>query len=297
MKKTKTPKWMNWQKQYKGGPLASLDIEILKFLWKWKLAPSSVLHQALAPETNPNTFNKRIKKLENNNLIQCHTEMFYGFQAWGLCEFGFYVVKESLGNVRDHGFKSASLPHDRLVLAFQLGEWIWQKDPKPLFITDQELMKYPADIISRLVPTPKDHRPDGYTVFLNQEKKKVFAVEVELHAKTVSRYHTLIAWYSLQKEITQVLWLIGDPFALDQVLKAKAEAQETSQNYHVFVDLNEYLKDGWDAMIRNENGRELYTMRDLWRGIIGLEQGENTGTEGALKKIETFTDHKKFLKV
>jgi len=295
MKKSKTPKWQNWDKHYTGRSLSDLDIEILKFLWKWKLSPIRVLYQALAREMSPNSFNKRIKKLERHKLIQSQWDFIYGFHAWELCEFGMYVIRESLGEIQNLGFRSASPPHDRLVLAFHLGEWIYEHHRKPVLITEQELLKYPEDILSNLVPSTQDHRPDGYTLLVNGEERKLFAIEVELHAKSKSRYQTLITWYSLKKEIHQVLWLVADDFIKAQILAAKSEARELSENYHLFVDLKDYLKNGWEAIVKNEFGVHLKTLRALWRGSEGLALGDNAETQGDQKNINTFTDHRKYL--
>ena len=42
--------------------------------------------------------------------------------------------------------------HDSLVLAFQMGEWLWQSDKKPKSITDQELLRYPKAFLDEYLP-------------------------------------------------------------------------------------------------------------------------------------------------
>ncbi len=130
---------------YKGGYLAPLDAKILKFIWKWKLAKAAVLYENLGTGHKVNLFNKRLKKLQRNKMIFSHFDIASGYWTWELDEFGFYSIRESLGPIKDHGFRSAGHHHDRLVQVFQLGDWASYPEAMAEHVTDQELLRYPQD--------------------------------------------------------------------------------------------------------------------------------------------------------
>lgn len=298
MKKSKrSRRHLTWAKNYKGGSLAPLDRAIVHFLWKWKVAPIAVLREALALGQNPNTFNKRMRKLERNGLIHCQQEFCIGMALWELTENGFFIIRESLGAIRDHGFHSASRAHDLHALAFQFGEWIWEKSRRPILITDQELLKYPQDILSELLPESDGHRPDGYTLVKTENEHALFAIEVELHAKSVDRYHSLIKWYAPQMKIQRVLWLVGESFVVDQFRKAKVEAKDNSERFHLFVSLDDYKQNGWDALLSTECSERVGTLREILRGQTGQMPGNNAGNGGSKKDLSIFYDHRKFLRI
>jgi len=75
MKKKKKPLSKTWTEKYRGGYLGPLDSQILHFLWKWKVATASVLYEALAADFSPFTVNKRLRKLERNELIRANYDM------------------------------------------------------------------------------------------------------------------------------------------------------------------------------------------------------------------------------
>ena len=294
--KQKDPKWMTWKKKYPGRHLNPLDVSILKFLWKWKVSTIATLREALAPGQNHNTFNKRIRKLETNGLIECERILIPSLNLWQLTDHGCYAIRESLGPIKDEGFRSASHYHDALVLAFQMGEWLWQSNEKPKLITDQELLRYPKDYLDECLPKSLDHRPDGYTIVKRENKNKVLAFEVELHAKSTDRYSTVVRWYEVMREVERVFWLVGDDYIIDQFKKGKLEAKGKTDGLHLFIRLDEYLKSGWDSVCVTECSEKVGSIREILGLHMGLEPGEQLGNHGYKPDFSIFTDHRKFLK-
>lgn len=295
--KQKDPQWMTWKKKYPGRHLSSLDVLILKFLWKWKVSTIAVLREALAPDQNHNTFNKRMRKLETNGLIECERVLFPSLNLWQLTDHGCYAIRESLGPIQDDGFRSASPYHDALVLAFQLGEWLWQTSEKPKIITDQELLRYPKDYLIDCLPNSTDHRPDGYTLVKRENKDRVLAFEVELHAKSVDRNTSVIRWYDVMREVERVFWLVGDEYIINQFKKAKSEAKSKAEGLHLFIRLDEYLKSGWDSICITECAEKVGSIREIFSIHMGQESGKQLGNQGYKPDFSIFTDHRKFLKV
>ncbi len=115
--KTRTEK-----KAFTGRGLRSLDLEIIQFIWRWKFAPASVLHLALAWHVKPRAFNKRLKKLEEHHWIEAFSESRERWIAWKLGEQGEHCIRDIIDDIKETGSGSASPSHDRLVLAFAMGD-------------------------------------------------------------------------------------------------------------------------------------------------------------------------------
>ncbi len=295
-KKPRKPKWPNISAHYRSRSMNEGDIAILEFLWKWKVSAARVLHEANLQHEKPEMFNRRLRKLERNKMIRSQYDMMTGFHLWQLADFGLHTIRESLGEIRDHNFLSESPNHDRLVQTFQLGEWLWDKR-KPIMVTDQELLKYRPAILERLVSHKGDHRPDGYVRIKNEKEDRLFAIEVELHAKAPERYCSLLQWYRPRFDIQQVLWLVDNPRIIDQVRRAKDLAQDKSVRYHVFVDLADYLENGWDAAVTDEFLVKLYHLRQIFEGNTQGLCGAYAGNHGTWNRISIFSDRRKYLEI
>ena len=285
----------DWREQYPGRHLHELDKKILHFLWRWKVANIRTLREALSPGQNHNTFNKRIRKLEKNKLIEAQRIFIPNMTLWRLTEIGFQVIRESLGPIRTTGTQSASPYHDAMVLAFQMGNWVWEDDQKPQFVTDQELIQYGLDDLPKGMPDLSGHRADGYSFVLFENEPSALAIEVELHAKSVSRYQNVIRWYGLERKVARVLWLVGDDLVISQMNKARIEEQNKEEDLHVFVRLEDYLKTGWDAACTNDCSKSLGTLREIYGQHMGQEPGEYLGKQGVKSDFTVFTDRRKFL--
>ncbi len=294
-KKIKTPNWLSYTETQGGRALAALDSSILKFLYRWKVATSKIIHLALAREISVSSFNKRLKKLQDNELIEAKWDLVNCMWFWQLTDRGFFVIRESLGEIKDHGFRAASPIHDFFILAFQLGPWLFAKDFLPTFVTDQEFLKYDPEILSQHLPKTLKRRPDGVTLVPRGERIVPIAVEIELNAKSVSRYETVVSEYKGTQEVERVLWLVRDKFIVEQFKKAKVNQKDNSQNYHVFLATDEFIKAGWQARLTNENFAFVDTLERIMRGPTGLPHGDNVGTPSTPNQISLLFDGRKFL--
>lgn len=283
------------KKKLKGRGLRGIDVDILKFLWKWKLSPTKILFRAVGKNSTPRSFVKRLKKLERNLHIEALWDELHLIWSWQLTDHGMEVIACDFAELKDLGFRSASYPHDRWVQAFLLGEWLWEKENPPQITTDQELLKLPVFCEEKGLPKVSRHRPDGYLCLTQDNKTKLIAIEVELHAKSLSRYQELMNFYRYERKIDRILWLYQNENVMAQVLKAKAEARDPSENLHLFVSLEDYIKSGWDAMLVNEVREPLFTIRELYRGLTGTLSGNGAGTLGASAKITEFFHKRKYL--
>ena len=121
-----------------------------------------------------------------------------------------------------------------------------------------------------------------------------FAYEVELSPKSLDRYEAILRFYKSQRDVTQVFWLIDSTDIKDQIIRAKNCIRDESQNFHVFVELEDYLKNGWDANIANERSENLGSIRQKYQGLCGDLIRDLLGT---LRGNSTVTVHLRNQKV
>ncbi len=228
-------------------------------------------------------------------MIFSHLDVASGFWTWELDELGFYAIRESLGPIIDHGFRSASHNHDRLVQVFQMGDWASYREAEPEQVTDQELLRYPKDHRPSWVPDISYHRPDGYTRIVTPQRPIIYAIEVELTPKALHRYSWTIRWYQMVTKIDKILWLVDDPFVVTQIAKAIVEVREKTKNLHLFIDLREFEKNGWDSAVTNEKSERVDTLREIMRSTTGPACEKGHGTRGTGRRGDDRFDKRKFV--
>jgi hypothetical protein len=275
--------------------IAPRDKLILKYIWLWKIASSASIHEAVGRPKSVYSTYKVLAKLEAHELIECRFDLWEQFHVWQLTEKGFYEVKNYVGELKEDGYLSENHRHDRLVQAFQLGEWSTHQLQNLTFFTEQNLRRMDVVHYPQWLPPSNGHRPDGYTKIDGEKRPWVLAYEVELSAKHVQKYEGILEFYRHTKTVDQVLWLIGEKFIRDQILQAKSCIKETSSNYHLFVDLNDFLKNGWDAAIANERSENLGTLRDKYRGICGDFYGEILGRSRGNSRVTVHLNPRKVI--
>jgi hypothetical protein len=257
--------------------LTPRDVRLLKYIWDWKIASTASIHEAINRPGSPYSTYKILERLEKNCLIECRFELAERFYVWQLTESGFHAIINYLGDLKEDGYLSENHRHDRLVQAFQLGEWSTHQFLNTTFWTEQDLRRRDVTSYPEWVPQATDHRPDGYTRIIGLKKTWTLAHEVELSLKNVQRYEGILRFYKMACVVDRVLWLVENDVVRDTILRAKACIKDESTNYHVFVDLADYVKNGWDAKVTNERSETLFTVREKLQGICGETPGEILG--------------------
>ena len=264
----------------KRGPSVQItprDLSMMKYIWRWKIASTASIHEAINQTSSPYSTYKILDRLEKNCFLECRFELTERFYVWQLTELGFHAIKAHLGDLKEDGYLSENHRHDRLVQAFQLGEWSTHQFPQTQFFTEQDLRRRELADYPDWVPHTTDHRPDGYTKMTGHKKPWTVAYEVELSAKNVQKYEGILRFYQMARMVDRVMWLVGSDHIRDTILRAKQCIKEDSANYHVFVDRVDFEKFGWDAEVKNERSETLFTMREKYRGIYGGTAGEIIG--------------------
>jgi hypothetical protein len=282
-----------WAKKVrkKNGPpncLMARDKRILQYIWSWKIASTMSVHEAIGRPNTPYSTYKALEKLERFGMVDCRFHMSERFHVWQLTKVGFEELRYKLGDLAEEGFMSENHHHDRLVQAFQLGEWATHLFPTVLFFTEQKMRRLELENYPSWVPQTKEHKPDGYTRIVGHKRPWTLAYEVELSVKSIQRNESVLRFYKQARNIDRVLWLVGSSHIRDEILRAKASIKDESDNYHVFVDLEEFLKFGWDSQVTNQRSENLFTLREKYQGICGDIYGDILGT---LQGQSTVTVH------
>lgn len=275
--------------------LTPRDLRILAYIWTWKIASTASIHEAGNRPGSPYSTFKVLEKLESHHFIECRFDFAGRFYVWQLTEKGFESVKLDLGELKEDGYLSENHRHDRLVQAFQLGEWSAYQFKCVEFFTEQQMRRMNVEDYPDWVPRTNEHRSDGYTRIRGHEKPWTLSYEVELTVKSAQKYEGVLRFYRYARIIDQVLWLVGDPAVKSQILRAKSCTQDDTFNYHVFVDRADYEKTGWDTTITNERSENLGTLREKYRGICGDLSGEILGKLRGLSTVPVHLEGKKII--
>lgn len=265
--------------------LSDRDSQILHFIWRWKLASTATIHEEIGKPNTPYSTYKAMERLQRLQYVTCVVNHLDHHKTWQLTEKGFETIRPWLGTLKEEGYLSENQTHDRHIVAFQLGEWAGKKFPQVTFFTEQEMRRWPTDYYPEWVPKVGNHRADGYTQIQGHKRLWNIAYEVELWPKSVAIYESLIRYYRMYNSIDRVYWLIGSPVVFDQIVKAKTNARDVDDNYHLFVTRYDYERLGWDAPVRNSRSEILFTIRDDMRGLLGQTLGEFLANPGGLPTV------------
>lgn len=271
------------------------DGRILHFLWKWKLASTGTIHEAVGRPLSAYSTYKTLERLAKYKFIKTDETFEQNFLSWVLTDRGFEAIRPSLGSLCEEGYNSENHWHDRNVVAFHLGEWATHQLPIVTHFTEQEMRRRAVDYYPSWVPNTKEHRPDGYTKISTGNKEWVLAFEAEIWPKALSIYERTLKFYQIIKQIDRVYWLVGEPLVKSQILRARDCIRETSQNFHLFIDQKKYLEDGWDAPITNERSETLGTLRESMQGICGDVYGKCLDNKWGPSTVKVHYDTRKVL--
>ncbi len=160
--------------------ITARDHQVLRFLWKWKLASTTAIACRFFPKINLLSGLRRLQFLETDKYIKCIQISPEQGHVWSLTDRGFKYIRHSLKDIEHMGYKSEHLLHDYLVTAFHLGEWLTKQPTKSENFSEQQLRRNTQSTWPIWVPKSLAHRPDGYSICTYQGQKMLVAFEVEL---------------------------------------------------------------------------------------------------------------------
>jgi hypothetical protein len=232
----------------KKGPifLSQSNIEILMFIWKWKVATTQLLSTSFFPSSAIRRVYNRLWKLRRAGIIQVQFDKAGRVATWSLTRKGFEIVRDRLPTLRADGYLSENAFHDLMVVSFQLGEWVGGLPVGADLVTEQELRCYKLDQLPSWLPEADAHRPDGYWHLSQTDGNKTFAVEVELSRKSISDYGFVAEFYDLYSTVNRVIWLV-DNRSLGVAIDKKIRSEVSGPSKHNFLALDQYLQHSWNA--------------------------------------------------
>ena len=228
--------------------LTQRDINILMFLWTYKVATTAMLYhkffEGLALRSAYNT----LQKIKRYSYLEIRTDDFGKKPLWTLGKKGFEVIKEHLPELQAQGFKSESREHDLLASSIQLGEFLKETPVDIKIISEQLLRTYHQEFLPNWIPNTNEHRPDGYWYFINGNSIKLMSLEVEINEKSFVRYDGYSNFYEKFDPSSRVLWIVKRQNQARQILKAMYKYQP-DYKVHNFVELKDILINGWGSLI------------------------------------------------
>ena len=246
--------------------LSDTDLEVLKFLWKWRISTTAALSAKFYPHKNARRGYERLRVLEDAKLTQSHADSKAKKFIWMLTKKGFLTVKPHLPLLRDEGFKSATPGHDLLSAAMMLGDWLLTPQKDVRLIAEQQLLHYEEPLVKVEQPYGTSHRTDGYWYY--PAKKVLIALEVQVTHQRQEFYDHLKGFYSQQRNdhIRQVLWLVAVS-SMRETIKKNLASKDVDLTRHHFVGFPAFFKDGWGAELQDGKFAGS-SVRDLLHGYL-----------------------------
>jgi hypothetical protein len=238
------------------------DFEIFKFIWRWKVVPTDILHKRFFDGCHIQTCYNRLARLRNEGYLDTIALMGTQCMGWTLRSKAFLAIKEYLPYDCDRGFRSESPNHDVMTLRLQLGDWVTHPKNDDLLFTEQELRRLSSADYPDWVPFDINRRPDGYRRSADGIASKAIGVEVEISPKSNIEYETLALDYAHCSKIERVIWGVPSKMVANKIASTLAKYQSPRGPAHSFV-LNESITEsGWSSRVIA--GSNLNTMvRDL----------------------------------
>lgn len=223
------------------------DIQLLCYLWKWKLATTSAIATAIYRGRNTLSVYRRLYTLQKGGMIQSLASRDGLSFVWTLDRNGFSLIEELLPQLESHGYRSEHIGHDFLVTAIHQGEWVTGIPAGYDVFTEQELRRFKFENYPSWVPKTTTHRPDGWWLIQDGSDTKKFALEVELSVKSPSEYARLGLFYDEKIQTDGVIWLVRDNSEAAYVRRHLLSGLAAPKDLHSFILRNVFLEYQWQA--------------------------------------------------
>lgn len=227
-----------------------LQVDILIFLWRWKLANFMVLKTSLAPNKSYWKFYQRLRQLAREGYISEEMDMGFKSTVWILTKKGFNFLYGRSDQLEQSRFKVQSMNHDYWGTAFHLGDFVFGLPQNVELVTEQEINAKSFESLPPWIPQSKTHIPDGLTRIKKNEAFSVVAFEVETSQKTTERYDTMIYFLDKSPEIQLVFWLCETERIIQKITSQIIVFNRNNISKHNFILKSDFQKLGWQSPIR-----------------------------------------------
>lgn len=232
--------------------LTQRDVEILNYLWKWKILSSQSIARKFFPDIKPESAHERLRQLEEVNFIES-VQVQKKKYAWQLGKKGYNYIRMFMTEEVHHGYKTEYPYHDYLTTAFHLGEGLCRDLDSEVVYTEQELRCKPDEFYPEWIPQSILHRPDGYSKIIQDGKQTIFAFEVELSLKSKKRYENLVYFYERETGIDHILWLVETKGMIGSIQRIFECYNAYKFSKHNFILLEDFLRTGSQTPILEGN--------------------------------------------
>jgi hypothetical protein len=224
------------------------DLQVLKFLWKFKVATTAMLYERYFSNISHRTAYDCIKRLQKEKLISIKTTTKGLCPVWELTKVGLKEIENEIPELLCKVAKSENHVHDLICNSIHLGPTINNSNEGIICVTEQMLRSVDVSILPEIIPSSKEHRPDGFWILPGGEEIKLMALEVELNQKSKKRYEELIYYYGEFPSDTRCLWIVKSKVTASTILSS---LYKTRPRYYIhnFILLKDILKMGWLAPI------------------------------------------------
>jgi hypothetical protein len=255
------------------------DQDILRFLWRHKIATFQALKTIFFPKHTAPSAYYRLRALKYGGLITMEKIKGTPDNVWLLAKGGFQYLNSTImqDEITSRVYRPYSLYHDLVVMSALLGDWYKQAPDIVRVVSEQELTgTYIGELPTNLRKS-LDHKPDGLWIFKNGKESKAIALEVEMSTKAFPRYEKTCAFYTAEPFFDKVIWIVEGRSAANKILDASRSFGIVRDGLHLFVEFEDFKMNLWQANILNKSASGA-TMADIL----------NSKTEpGTVHKIKT----------
>lgn len=253
--------------------LSSKEMEMLEFLWRWKIVTSPVIVEKFFANKKPNTVYKRLKLLEENKFIGFLQDPSGNYAGWSLTRKGYHLVRSRLMGLKEDGYRSENIHHDLIVSTAHQGLWILSPPENVIVATEQELRRYMPDRLPNWIPSPSQHRPDGYWAVRSGDEWNLISLEVELTQKIRDNYDAVANFYRIHPAVKRVLWIVPSATNLNWLKKVLLKSED-ADTVHNILSMEPYFQLGWNAPI--ESGPDYgKTIFEMLRTVLNQNEFKN----------------------
>lgn len=229
--------------------LTKLEVDVLDFIWKWKLANTMTLKFGLAPQKSFWKFYQMLRSLRKAGYTKEIVEKGLNVTLWALTRKGFDYLFGSSDELAQHRYQVQSVSHDFWASAFHLGDFLYGVPRNVQLVSEQELTAKHDEARFFWVPKSREHLPDGYTAIFTPEKTVVMAFETEISVKTSARYEEMIHFLDKTESIDLVFWLCHEESLISFITQRILKLSRQRSSMHNFILLEDFQKLGWGAPI------------------------------------------------
>lgn len=234
--------------------LSSADLEVLDFLWMWKVASLPMLREVAYRNKSHWWVYKALRQLAREKYIQLLPRgKNLDLEVWTLTEHGFEIVLMDRDDIKEYRYRVHAPAHDYLATCLQLGD-IWQSGVEFQPKTEQMLASLAPSNFPKGFRKDEGHIPDGLTILPGSLKQAIIGYEVDLNLKDEARYDSTRSYYEHDVRAHLIVWLVRNRWIADRITQQltylkRSHEQENVLSRYAFVGLDDFRQRVWSAEV------------------------------------------------